>query len=126
MQESGGEPSRVERLKTEAQSRKHFMTHLLNNPYCPTCTWATTLRMQQRQKQNKSLKKLKPFSEPKVFGCLCTMDHWFALDELSRGLCGETSRPVRKILCGKRHLGQVGRAGCRLLGERARPAETIH
>eukprot|EP00959_Pyramimonas_sp_CCMP1952_P085536 1789497-Pyramimonas_sp.AAC.1 len=88
MQESGGEPNRVERLKKEAQSRKHFMTHLPKNPYCPTCTWAKTLRTQQRKKHNKSLKKLKPFSEPKAFGGLCTMDRWFALDELPRGLYG--------------------------------------
>eukprot|EP00959_Pyramimonas_sp_CCMP1952_P018455 390182-Pyramimonas_sp.AAC.1 len=75
MQESGGEPSKVERLKKEAQSRKHLMTHLPNNPHCPTCTWAKTLRAQQGNKHNKSLKKLKPFSEPKAFGGLCTMYH---------------------------------------------------
>eukprot|EP00959_Pyramimonas_sp_CCMP1952_P120412 2517966-Pyramimonas_sp.AAC.1 len=75
MQESGGEPSEVERLKKEAPSRKHFMTHLPNNPQCPTCTWAKTPRAQQRKKHNQSLKKLKPFSEPKSFGDLCTMDH---------------------------------------------------
>eukprot|EP00959_Pyramimonas_sp_CCMP1952_P220465 4609311-Pyramimonas_sp.AAC.1 len=65
MQESGGEPSRVERLKKEAQSRKHFMTHLPNNPYCPTCTRAKTLRTQQRKRQNRAAQKLKPFLGPK-------------------------------------------------------------
>eukprot|EP00959_Pyramimonas_sp_CCMP1952_P458485 9476695-Pyramimonas_sp.AAC.1 len=48
-------------------------------------------RAQRRKKRNKSLKKLKPHSEPKAFGGLCTMDHWSALDYLSRGLYGETS-----------------------------------
>eukprot|EP00959_Pyramimonas_sp_CCMP1952_P234967 4909648-Pyramimonas_sp.AAC.1 len=57
MQESEGEEhNKIERLKREAQSRRHLMTHLPNNPYCQPCTWANTPIAQQRNKHNKSLK----------------------------------------------------------------------
>ena len=85
------EMSKAELLKEEAVSRHHLLTHIPRNPYCPSCIWAKTLRKQQRKKRNKAPQKLKPYSEPKAFGGLCTMDHWFAADELSRGLYGETA-----------------------------------
>eukprot|EP00959_Pyramimonas_sp_CCMP1952_P315890 6611566-Pyramimonas_sp.AAC.1 len=53
---------------------------------------AEKLRTQQRQKKNKAHKQMRPYSEPKKFGGLCTMDHCFAANDLSRGLYGKTSR----------------------------------
>ena len=57
----------------------------------PGCAWGKTLRTQQRKKANKAYRKLKPYDGPKSFGGLCTMDHWFASSELSRGLYGESA-----------------------------------
>ena len=69
------ETTKVARLKAEAVSRQHLLTHLPKNPYCPACTWAKTLREQQRKKANKGYNKLKPYAEPTKFGGLCTMEH---------------------------------------------------
>ena len=55
------------------------------------CQWAKTLRAQQRQNKNKAYQQVRPYSEPTKFGGLMTMNHWFALDELSKGLYGETA-----------------------------------
>ena len=57
----------------------------------PGCAWGKTLRTQQRKKANKAYRKLKPYDEPKSLGGLCTMNHWFASSELSRGLYGESA-----------------------------------
>ena len=85
------EASAVERLKKDAVSIPHLPTHCPKKPYCPTCNWAKTLRKQQRRLRNKGIKVARPYSNPKKFGDLMTMDHWFAADELSQGLHGETA-----------------------------------
>ena len=48
------EMTKVARRKREAVSRRHLLTHMPKNPYCPICTWAKTLRQQQRKKSNKA------------------------------------------------------------------------
>ena len=57
-EEDNGEAKETKeaRLRKEAVSRKHLLTHLPKNPYCRVCTWAKTLRAQQRSKKNKSYK----------------------------------------------------------------------
>ena len=71
----------------EAVSLEHLATHIPKNLFCPGCAWGKTLRAQQRKKANKAYRKLKPYDEPKSFGGLCTMNHWFASSELCRPLC---------------------------------------
>ena len=85
------EMSNVERLKKDAVSIPHLLTHHPKNPFCPTCNWAKTLRKQQRRFQNKGIKVERPYANPTAFGHLITMDHWFAADELSQGIHGETA-----------------------------------
>ena len=85
------EESKIAKLKREARSREHLRAHLPKNPFCPHCTWAKAVRIQQRKKQNKAYKMLRPYSEPTKFGELCTMDHWFTQNDLSKGLYGETA-----------------------------------
>ena len=82
----------VDRLRAEAVSISHLLTHIPKNPYCQVCIFAKTLRAQQRKKTNKGLHVIRPYSNPTSFGGLCTMDHWFvAKGEGSRGLHGETA-----------------------------------
>ena len=61
------------------------------NPFCEACRWATAFRRQQRKKKAKGFRFLRPFSNPVRFGDLFHMDPWFAANDLSQGLFGETA-----------------------------------
>ena len=76
----------IDRLREEAASLSHLLTHIPKNPYCKVCVFAKTLRTQQMKKKNKGFHIVRPYSNPTSFGGLCTMDHWFvANSEGSRG-----------------------------------------
>eukprot|EP00959_Pyramimonas_sp_CCMP1952_P244659 5114155-Pyramimonas_sp.AAC.1 len=50
------------------------------------------MRRQQRKARHKRLRAPRAYANPTAFGHLTTMDHWLAMDYLSRGLHGETAR----------------------------------
>ena len=80
-----------ERPKKVAASLTHLLTHTPKNPYCSVCNCAKAIRRQQRKARNKGLKVPRPYANLVVLGHLTTMDHWFAMDDLSRGLHDETA-----------------------------------
>jgi hypothetical protein len=76
-----GEPpptiSKAERLKTEAMSLLHQMTHFPKNPYCRACL---RCKIQQVQTPDRS-KEIHREAKPTKFGEAVTADHFIAKDE---------------------------------------------
>ena len=79
----------TEELKAEARSLSHLLTHLPKNRYCPTCMQAKAQPPPQRQERNKPENRSKR-PPARTFGDEVTCDHWFAANDVSRGLHGES------------------------------------
>ena len=79
------------RLRQGAAPALHLLARLPKNPSCPTRRFAKAPRRQLRQQKHQGNRVLRPRSEPMAFVDLTAMDHWFAADELSKGLRGETA-----------------------------------
>ena len=71
-------PEEVNRLKKEAVSTRHLLTHLPKNPFCDACRRAKAKRPQRRQKGNRPA-ELPP---PDHFGEQCTADHVFSANTI--------------------------------------------
>ena len=69
------QPSVEDRLKTEAQSIRHLMTHHPFNRQCPICVQAN-----QKQQGNYRHKDIDPDDKPKKIGDCTTLDQWHAHD----------------------------------------------
>ena len=70
-------PSKEQRLRAEAVSLDHLLTHTPKNPYCISCMRG---KMQQAHTSDRS-KQLNRDPEPTAFGENVTADHFFARDE---------------------------------------------
>ena len=82
----GGEQTKAERLRQEDASVHHLLYHVPKNPYCRTCQLAKAQRRSARRLKDHQLLERR---RPKGFGAAGTCDHWFATDEVSRGIAGE-------------------------------------
>eukprot|EP00959_Pyramimonas_sp_CCMP1952_P269767 5639826-Pyramimonas_sp.AAC.1 len=82
--------TKYERLQREAVSRQQLLTHA-EEPFLFDVPAGNDVEAATAAEKNNIHKQIRPYSELKKFGGLSTMDHWFAADELSRGLYGETS-----------------------------------
>ena len=85
------EMTHTERLRKDGVSVRHLLAHSPKNPFCPTRDWAKALRKQRRRFNNEGLRVSGPCADPPSFGHLTTMGHWFAADEFSQWLRGETA-----------------------------------
>ena len=77
--------SREDRLKEEAVSVRHLLTHLPKNPYCPACQAGKLVKVHHRRKVPEEEVDL-PFGEK------CTADTLYAHGERSQGRYGENTR----------------------------------
>ena len=82
-------PSKAEaKLREEAGSLQHMLTHLPKNPYCKACMQAKAQPPQQREEANKGQNHWK--RDPAIyFGDEVICDHWIEANDVSRGLFGE-------------------------------------
>ena len=92
-------PTKGEKLKAEAISLSHLLTHTPKNPYCETCQRA---KMQAKAAPNRKAKNKTKNSSPdegeeippKKFGDAITGDHFIAHDELDSAITGEKAALV--------------------------------
>ena len=82
---SAPNPSEISRLKAEAVSTKHVLTHLPKNPYCESCRLAKAKRTHRRDKKNRA----DPSVPPEHFGAQCTADQVFSATNVSQGVGGQ-------------------------------------
>ena len=78
------DPAVVSRLKAEARSKEHLLTHEPKNPWCPTCQRAKMMKKPSLRKGPPRLLR----GHPK-FGDEVTMDHFVTRSAISRGYGGE-------------------------------------
>ena len=71
-------PSREDKLREEAKSLRHQMTHIPKNPYCSACVRAKVVQKQARRKRRNENRKARRGEEedppPTKFGDLITAD----------------------------------------------------
>ena len=74
--------SKEARLREEAESVRHLLTHLPKNPYCPACQCGKLVKVHHRR-------RIPQEDAAASFGDKCTADTLFAKGEHSQGRCGE-------------------------------------
>ena len=76
------------RLRREAVSRRHLMTHLPKNPYCPICQGAKIRAAPAKPQQRRSGN---PEVDPQRFCDLLLADHIVLVDPEAKGSKGESA-----------------------------------
>ena len=71
--------SKEARLRTEARSIQHLLTHLPKNPYCPSCQVGKMVKQHSR-------KRVPEEDEVIGFGVKCTADTLYSRGEKSRAM----------------------------------------
>ena len=79
-------PTRGEKLKEDAKSLSHMLTHVPKNPYCTTCQRA---KMQAKSAPNRKGLHSDGSARPKGFGVEATADHFIAKDEIDTSISGD-------------------------------------
>ena len=77
-----GSLSKESRLREEAESVRHLLTHLPKNPYCPACQCGKLVKVHHRRRTPQE-------DAAATFGDKSTADTLFAKGEHSQGRCGE-------------------------------------
>ena len=75
--------TRIERLKLEARSLDHLLTHVPKNPYCPACQRAKMQAAPCLSRANRQSDSEPPKRE---FGSQVTADHFIAHDEFDSSI----------------------------------------
>ena len=75
-----------EKLKEDATSISHMMTHVPKNPFCITCQRS---KMQAKPATDRKGKRSDGSDKPKGFGTEVTADHFIAKDAIDQPISGD-------------------------------------